>query len=63
LDLDNIGSPFKRARASDASVDVSSARKASELFSKSLDQTAEAPVEASKTKKEGDLNISMDEEL
>lgn len=43
VDLDSIGSPFKRARASDAgTLDVSGARKASELFSNSLN-AADSP--------------------
>ena len=60
-DLDTIGSPFKRARPSDTSaIDVSSARKASELFGYSISNPSENPPK--ETKNEGDLKITMEDE-
>jgi hypothetical protein len=61
-DLDAIGSPFKRARPSDAAaIDVSSAKKASELFSSTINQASETNSPTANASK-GDLKISMDDE-
>jgi len=65
LSLDStIGSPFKRTRAGDEKdIDVSGAKRASEVFSSTLFASVGKNVGGAESSKKGEFDPSMTEEL